>query len=273
MRGYLAGDNLLVKYIDLHARGEPPFPSWEDPRQDEPAHGYFIRLTGLNGQLSASAVARSFGLSGNVFRPSEYLDFVLSFPIKNKERLLSATPIVNKTSVAIFGEIFRRRDWSTVKRHFCPGCLAEDAYHRSFWDLVAFRHCPFHDQPLCCIDRTGNAVPWWSPSFKHSPSGGSIAEYRKRASLVPPSIESYILGRLGLIEKLPIPLLDDFKTLASAFAAIEFAGTLKLGGLCEKRPSLDVLGNDRVFRAGFDILREGKEGINSTLKCLAGERR
>lgn len=258
-----------VKYIDLHARGEPPFPSWDDPRHDEPAHGYLVRLVGLNDQLSASAVASSFGLNGRDFQPTECLDFAMSFPIENKERLLSATPTVNKASVTMFGETFRRRDWSIEKRYFCPGCLAEDAYHRSFWDLVAFRHCPFHNQPLCCVDRSGHAVPWWSPSFEHSPFGHPIAEYRKRASSVRPSIESYTLGRLGVIEKVSIPLLDGLAALGGVFAAVEFAGKLVIGGRREKRPSLTALGKDTVFNAGFDILQQGNEAIDSALKDVA----
>lgn len=256
-------------YTDLNGRGEPPLPKWDHPRRDEPAHGFFVRLAGLNGQISASALASSFGLNGRVLQPSECLDFALSFPIDGKERLHSATPIICNTAVKMFGETLRRRDWSIGKRNFCAGCLAEDAYHRSFWDLVAFRRCPFHDQPLCCIDRSGHPVPWWSPSFERSPFGSPIAERQERASVLAPSVELYLLGRLGLTEKLPIPLLDDFKTLASLFAAIEFAGTLALGGFRKTRPSLKLLGHGRALNAGFDMLRAGNERISCTLRDLA----
>jgi hypothetical protein len=256
------------KYIDLHGRGEPPFPGWDEPRQDEPAHGYFVRLAGLNEQLSATATASSFGLNGRGIQPSECLEFAMSFPIENKERLLTATPIVNKATVTMSGETFRRRDWSIDRRYFCPGCLAEDAYHRSFWDIVVFRRCPFHDQPLRCVDSAGHAVPWWSPSFEYSPFGNPIAQYRKRAGSVRPSIELYTLGRLGLIEKLPVPMLDNLTTLASAFSAIEFAGKLVLGGRRETRPSLIALGKDAVFSVGFEMLKRGDDAINRTLASL-----
>jgi TniQ len=202
-----------VKYTDLHGRGEPPFPSWDQPRQDEPAHGYFVRLAWLNGQLSAAAVANLFGLNGRNLQPSECLDFATCLPVENKERLLAATPMVSSKTVTMFGETFRRCDWSITKRYFCPGCLAEDAYHRSFWDLVAFRHCPFHDEPLRCVDRSGHTVPWWSPSFERSPTGYPITSDREGVSSVPLSIESYILGRLGLITRVPISLLDNMVTL------------------------------------------------------------
>jgi hypothetical protein len=259
------------KYVDLHGRGEPPLPGWDEPRHDEPAHGYFVRLTGLNNQLSASVVASSFGLNGRDLQPSECLDFAMSFPVEHKERLLSATPVVNKATVSMFGETFRRRDWSTDRRYFCPACLAEDAYHRFYWDIVVFRHCPFHDQPLRCVDTSGHAVPWWSPSFACSPFGNPIAEYRKRVSTVGPSTESYTLGRLGLIEKLPVPILDNLTTFVNVFSAIEFAGKLVLGGRRETRPSLTALGKGAVFSAGFEILREGEDAINRTLESLASD--
>src|SRR5262245_46251600 len=107
-----------MTYIDVHGRGEPPFPNWDDPRHDEPAHGYFVRLVGLNNQLSARAAAHTFGLNGRDLQPSECLDFAMSFPIEKKQ-LLVATPTVNRATVTMFGETFRRRDWSIRKRYFC----------------------------------------------------------------------------------------------------------------------------------------------------------
>jgi TniQ len=257
--------------MDLHGRGEPPLPGWDKPRHDEPAHGYFVRLTGMNNQLSASVVASSFGLNGRNLQPLECLDFAMSFPIEGKERLLSATPRVNNATVTMFGEMFRRRDWSIGRRYFCPGCLAEDAYHRFYWDIVVFRHCPFHDQPLRYVDTSGHVVPWWSPSFEYSPFGKPIAESHKRVRSIGPSIESYTLGRLGLIEKLPVPILDDLATFVDVFSAIEFAGKLALGGRRKTRPSLTVLGKGAVFSAGFEMLRGGGDAINRTLEGLAAD--
>src|ERR1700730_6882943 len=259
------------KYVDLHGRGEPPLPNWDKPRLDEPAHGYFVRLTGLNNQLSASVVASSFGLNGRDLQPAECLDFAMSFPIEGKERLLSATPTVNNATVKMFGETFRRRDWSIDRRYFCPGCLAEDAYHRSYWDIVVFRHCPFHDQPLRYVDTSGHVVPWWSPSFEGSPFGKPIAQSHKRVSSVGPSIEAYTLGRLVLIEKLPVPIPDNLTTLANVFSAIEFAGKLALGGRRETRPSLTALGKGAAFGAGFEMLRGGSDAINRALEGLAAD--
>lgn len=236
------------------------------PKLDEPAHGYFVRLAGLNDQLSANVVASSFGLNGSRLQPAECLQFTLSLPVANKERLLLSTPQVSKATVKMFGETFRRRDWSVDKRYFCPACLAEDAYHRSYWDIVEFRHCPFHDLPLRCVDQSKHQVPWWSPSFEYSPFGSKIAEPGKRLRTLPTSIETYTLGRLGLIEKPPIALLDDLPTLASVFAAIEFSGRLVLGGFRAERPSLVELGKANVIKAGFGLLTKGNEAIKETLR-------
>jgi hypothetical protein len=259
----------LGDFTDLHGRGEPPLPNWDRPRSDEPAHGYFVRLVGLNDQISASVVASSFGMNGKELPPSECLHFAISFPVENKERLLLSTPTVNKSIVEMFGETFRRRDWSIKKRYFCPGCLAEDAYHRFFWDIVVFRQCPFHDQPLRCVDPSGHEVPWWSPSFEYSPFGNKLAQYRKRSTLVRPSVESYTLGRLGLIDNLPVPLLDSLPTFASVYSAIEFAGKLVIGGHLEAPPSTAALGKTTVFNAGFELLRKGEDAVKAVLRALA----
>lgn len=185
--------------------------------------------------------------------------------------MLAATPLISNKTVRIFGQTFGRHDWSIAERYFCSGCLAEDAFHRTFWDLVAFRHCPFHDQPLSCVDRSGQEVPWWSPSFTHSPFGHAIAEHRKRASSQRPTIETYLLGRMGLVDKLPIPLLDSLETCGSALAAVRFAGELALGGRREKRPFVDTFGRYAVIKAGFDVLWRGDQGITSMLEGLVAD--
>src|SRR5665213_1509093 len=135
-------------YTDIHGRGEPPLPNWDEPRLDEPAHGYLVRLASLNHQKSAKVLAETFGLNGRDLKPKECLEFALSLPAKENHRLIRSTPIVTNKSVELMGESFKPRNWSVGRRFFCPACLAEDGYHRCYWDLTAFRRCPFHEIPI-----------------------------------------------------------------------------------------------------------------------------
>jgi hypothetical protein len=260
-------------YTDIHGRGEPPLPNWDEPRLDEPAHGYLVRLASLNHQKSAKVLAETFGLNGRDLQPKECLDLALSLPAKHKERLIRATPTVTSKSVELMGEVFKSRDWSVSRRFFCPACLAGDGYHRCYWDLAAFRRCPFHEIPIVCEDSAGRPMPWWCPSFSHSPHGNEIIRrgIPKRERLRP-SIETYILGRLGIAEPLSVPILDDLKTMGDRLSAMRFIGRVALDGLRSKTSVIESVDNaedEAVLRVGFSEILKGEVGLRDAFERLA----
>lgn len=243
---------------------EPPLPRWPDepPRVDEPAHGYVVRLAAANHQHSASVLLESFGLDGRAFRPDECLRFALSMPIREKNNLVRATPIVTRKTVDLMGERFRKRDWSNERRFFCPACVAEDPYHRCYWDLTVYRRCPHHDTEIVCRDKSGRLVPRWFPSFTHSPLGHDLRQNLERAALRM-SIEAYILGRLGLETPISVPMLDCLQTMAERFAALRLVGQIVQA--CEGSGKLQGLtnfeGEATAVRAGFPVVLGGRPAL------------
>lgn len=68
-------------------------------------------------------------------------------------------------------------------RRACPQCLAEAAYHRSVWDISAYRACAFHGTRLisACSD-CGHEIGWGHPDIDECHSCG-----RRVSSLTAPA--------------------------------------------------------------------------------------
>ena len=263
-------------FTDLHGRFEPPLPDWGPPHPGEPAHGYVVRLGAMSGIGSVAVLLNSHGLNGRDIQPAECLEFALSFPITGKEHLIHATPVVTPTSVVIMGQEVRRRHWQIGLRRFCPACLAESPHHRAWWDLPAFARCPDHDIDIVDRDASGHPVPWWSASFTHAPTGSPLPRHGVPRRTVPrPSLEGYILARLGAAGPPAVPLLDDLPTLGDVLDAVELVGRVALGGTLRTRPVVGVTkGFDlpAVNRAGYDVLRKGEDGLVMLLHAVAAAR-
>lgn len=263
-------------FTDLQGRDEPPLPSWDAPKPGEPAHGFVARLCWQSRRPSVAALLTGYGLNGRDFQPSECLEFAFSFPISGKDALAAATPFVEPNRVEFLGQAVRRRQWHISQRRFCPACLAEDPYHRVWWDLPAFARCPYHELPIECTDPGGHAVPWWSPSFTHSPTGRPLQRFGVPRRAVPlPSLEAYLLGRLGVEPVGPSSLLDGLPFLGDVLDAVELVGRVALGGAMVSRPIVNQTdGFDRatVHRAGYEVLAGGEEALIALLHRVAGER-
>lgn len=263
-------------FTDLHGRFEPPLPDWRAAYLGEPAHGYVVSLGAMNGIGSVAVLLNSHGLNGRDIQPAECLEFALSFPITGKEQLIHSTPVVSPTSVAIMGQEIRRRHWQIGLRRFCPACLAESPHHRVWWDLPAFARCPDHEIDIVDRDASGHPVPWWSASFTHAPTGAPLPRYGVPRRTVPrPSLESYILARLGVLGPPAVPLLDGLSTLGDVLDAVELVGRFALGGSLRTRPVVGVTkGFDlpAVNRAGYDVLRRGEDGLVALLHEVAAAR-
>ncbi|MWV24682.1 hypothetical protein FVE89_22405 [Methylobacterium sp. 2A] len=263
-------------FTDLHGRFEPPLPDWGPPHPGEPAHGYVVRLGAMSGIGSVAVLLNSHGLNGRDIQPAECLEFALSFPISGKEQLIHATPVVSPTSVAIMGQEIRRRHWQVGRRRFCPACLAESPHHRVWWDMPAFARCPHHDLDVVDRDASGHPVPWWSASFTRAPTGTDLLRYGvPRRPFPRPSLESYVLARLGVIEAPAVPLLDGLSTLGDVLDAVEFVGRVALGGKLRSRP---VVGMTKGFdlpavnRAGYGVLARGTDALVALLHEVAAAR-
>ena len=234
----------------------PPLPCWPPIALPyEPAHGLFRRLADLNGQSSIRPLAASQDLNGRDLDLSEILEFCSRFPIQRLEDLRRNTPVVQGNLVAIKQEVLRfPRDWSPSNPRVCPGCLQESPHLRNWFDLNVLRHCPLHGCEL--VDDTP-----WHPKVGADPQTGVSIARRMDAVDHPRDIERYILGRLGVLEKWPLPRLDDIE-LYQIVDAAELLGHAHLRGWSKQAPQRQRK-HSRAFReavaCGFDILAQGSE--------------
>ena len=253
--------------MTLHESMLRPFSRWLEPFPDESALGFFRRLVANEEHNSAAVYAREIGLDGDHPDPDEILHAILMLPIANawKERLRRSTPVFRGNRLFLAGEELRPRQWSITARRFCPGCLHEAAYDRTWWDIVPVRRCPFHDEPLVNRDDHGRVQRWWWPYPGESRWGGALARPCRRTD-GEVSIERYIVGRLGCGPKLVAPNLDPFP-LADAIEACCFAGILVADEWSEKDPTTpsQPLGDVHI-ELGFSILCGGHADFLEALR-------
>lgn len=231
------------------------------PMFGEPAHGWLVAHVTQNQGYSVRQYAESLGFNGRDINPSELLYWMKSLNLGNIRYAEAATPIFQGNDVIIMGQTMRRKQWSVYRRRFCPACLAESPHHRTWWDIAPFRHCPFHGLDLVSSDDDGCEVSWWWPSFETSPNLKPILRYGvPKATRLPMILETYILMRLGVVEKdRDYPVLDRFPTLGEVFKLIE-----RLGTIVAWEPESAL--TDRQI---FEHLVEGHQGVFRAIDRLA----
>jgi len=247
----------------------PPLPRWPaEVYPDEAAHGFFQRLTLENGQASVRTLATNLGLNARNILPESFLELAMRFPALNRDELVISTPRLRGNIVTFRGQQFRYpRDWSTRRLRVCPGCLGEKAYHRAWFDLNVLGVCPIHACQL--IDSAeGDQFGWWYPQIGVGPTTGLSVVVAMPRVEPPESFERYILGRLGIMTPLPIPLLDAIE-LYKVVDFVELCGRVSINGWSRKAPRrLQKFSDDwrRQMYIGFEIAKFGSARIVELLQ-------
>lgn len=194
----------------LSERVARPFSRWRiEPYPDEPAHGYFARLVAEEQSDNARSYAREIGLEGRNPVPMELFGAISQLPLPQEwvARLRHATPDITKEGVFLAGQRFSRRQWS-LRRRYCPGCIAEAPYHRTWWNLLPIVECPFHHVRLEDHAPDGREIMFYWPYFDESPKGLKLGVRMSRGS-PGRTFEAYVLGRLGISEPFQSPTYDE----------------------------------------------------------------
>lgn len=188
-----------------------PFSNWSiEPGETEGALGYFARLVNDEGHDSTRVYSKWIEVNGRNIVPASLLEVVCCLPISDdrRRRLAHATPAKRDGSYWLGGQRFAKRDLSFSRRRWCAACLAEKAYHRSWWDIVAVRRCPYHDLELADRDIDDRPVGWWWPRFDVTKSGNELAVKRRPNVLRRGTLAAYLLMRMGYEDAWQAPLLD-----------------------------------------------------------------
>jgi hypothetical protein len=221
-----------------------------EPLVDEPAHGFFLRLAALNGQISIRPFAMALGLNGRNIKPQEMLSFCEELPIQGLDILRNSTPHLAETVVFVRGERLRfRRDWSITHRRYCPRCIGESSHHRFWFDLVVSRYCPLHDVELRS-DKNGMIWAWGRSEPSQEINEKLIANSAGAFS-------RYLGGRLGVGERFHVLQLDRLELDDAIYLCIVIGNVLLYGWrkALPKRGWLEA--KQTAVERGFEFLANG----------------
>ncbi|OJG00184.1 TniQ family protein [Pararhizobium antarcticum] len=227
------------------------FARWNlPPGMGEPAFGFILRLVreqGIPSLLTFNLWNEVSG--GHCVEYEKALNIIEQhpFPEEWKLKLRHATPKTVGKCVEIGGQAFRRIQLTTQKRRWCPACLAEQAYHRVWWDVVHVRRCPYHGLELETRDVGGGPVSWTWTDFETSRNGYMLARYG-----TPPYSEEtfarYMIGRMGFDTPIPHELFDRYD-ISTAIRFCEMYGRLLSNPFHKRVPDLRTDDIDIGFRA------------------------
>jgi hypothetical protein len=191
-----------------------PFSNWSlKPIRGESARGYFLRLVANEGHYSTTVYGNEIGINGRRLDGEEALSIVLNLPIAEeyKDSLRRFSLTAEGAYFQLAGQTLRQRQVGLTSRRFCRACLAENAFHRSWWDILAFRTCPEHGRDIEDTDSAGQPIGWWWADIGTDTNGNLLGQ---RAASVPEtrqhSLETFILERLEVIEDGSGPLLKPY---------------------------------------------------------------
>ncbi|MGO7117561.1 TniQ family protein [Rhizobium leguminosarum] len=237
--------------------GVLPFSRWNfAPEKDEPAHGYSLRLIDAHGINSAVTFNIWNGIESDYVSPKGSLSLLEAHPLPADwlASLRFSTPLENHKVAFMGGQMFSAAQISQWNRRWCPGCIAEKAYHRNWWDIVALRKCPLHGVELVQEDAESKAISWTWPQFGFSRGGWDLG--KRVARVETDGIGRYVLGRLGYMEAVQIDIFDGV-ALRDVIDVSEIFGKFLANPRIEEipKPGVDDIDN------GFHALSEGGPSV------------
>lgn len=230
-----------------------PFSRWDVINQvAEPAHGYYARLVAAEGHTSVTTYSDWIDVRARNISPEHLLGVIEKLPLSADRltRLRRATPKRNGAKVMLCDEVFRYSDFSYTRRRWCPGCIHEQPFHRVWWDIQPIRCCPFHGVPLVDTCADGRKLHWWWPNFDISPEG-EVLGHPITTLVSGPTLESYLLGRLGFADKSSAPLLDTCNS-GTVFEVCDIIGRLLCNPWSAELPEIP----SQATEVGFQALRK-----------------
>lgn len=249
-----------------------PLPLTVAHRVDEPGHALVLRALAENGATTFGPFFRRSGVPGNHNVAKIDSGLVAHICSADPGAVEHASAIRVDDGIVVLGQWVRPEYFSDLWRRWCPACLAEDAYHRSWWDLTAVTACPFHAIEL--VDRCECDKP-----LRHGEH--AIGQCRMAHDLravhsdpVPEDqmgMDRYVVLRLLGTVRYPHALLDA-TSLGRAMHVVERIGRADIAEDCSVEEARARFGIRRLMSAGFQALEDFPSRFDRLLDRLVARR-
>ncbi|MBN9598742.1 MAG: TniQ family protein [Afipia sp.] len=241
-----------------------PLPLWFPPAKDEPAHGILFRLAERNGIEKFARVPALTGLKVAQLRVGNGADRLASIIRCDPAAFMNSTLIAeSRGKVLIRGErLDTIYDLTRISRRLCPGCVADSAHHRFWWDLKFVTTCPEHYMKLVDVCSCGEKLSWKDVRIakcRHCENGNVASLPKTRANHDVQTMDKWVLARLGIGQSGPVPILDKM-SLTHALDTMGRIGALDFGGYRKNwvQPRDFEIPEAEVRARGFRILHESR---------------
>lgn len=257
--------------MPMHSQRKP-LPLTVQHQADEPGHAPMLRTLARNGSSTFGPFFRRSGVPGN--------HNVAKIDSRLVAHLCSADPVAVEHASAIrvddgivvLGQWVRPDYFSDLWRRWCPACLIEHPYHRSWWDLTAVTACPFHAIEI--VDRCECDKP-----LRHGEHaiGQCRMAHDLRAVLTTPvpedemGMDRYVVHRLLGTGQHPHALLDA-TSLGRAMHVVERIGRADIAEGCSVDVARARFGIRRLMSAGFHTLDDFPSSFDRLLDRLVTRR-
>lgn len=252
--------------MTLLPRGQSALPLRPPQESYEPAHAMLVKAADLNVPGAANYFRSLLGNGPGRLVTSVDPMLVAEFCRVNAEILAHASPVFEGTTVTLMGQRFRRRDYATKERRWCPSCLAENGAHRTWWDLTYVTSCPRHGMLLQDACVCGRRTIW-------ARSGSLIAcQCGRWLKDTPPArpqwidcgFDSYLIDRFLDHARRPVPWLDELP-MFEVIDTVRILGEFVLDPFQEKGFTHAIESRHRLMAAGFAAITAFPTQIEATL--------
>ncbi|MEE7492120.1 TniQ family protein [Methylobacterium oryzae] len=237
---------------------------------DEPALGLALRRGHVAGLSTAPRLWRFLGTKADAIRRGECLDRLAEICGVDPVALAHVSPVdAEGRHTRVFGH---ELPFGAIRRNvhrWCPECLAEAPYHRSFWDLTAMTHCVRHSRAL------ERACPDCRRTLRFDRLDLTRCICRARLTKVTcdavdngdHDFDLWLMGRIGQCPATEEGLLADL-SLSDAIALCERFGAHSLHPVGNYASTWRAEDDRVIMREGFRIAAGGRATLDGFLDHL-----
>ncbi len=252
--------------MSLLPKGRVALPLRPSQESYEPAHAMLVKAADLNVPGAADYFRGLLGSRPGRLVTSIDPKLVAEFCRVDAEVLAHASPVFGATTVTLMGQRFRRRDYATTERRWCPSCLAENGSHRTWWDLTYVTSCPRHGMLLQNACVCGRRTIWArSASLVACRCGRWLKDTPPaRPEWIDCGFDSYLIDRFLGHARCPVPWLDELP-MFEVIDTVRILGEFVLDPFQEKGFAHAIESRHRLMAAGFAAITAFPSRIEATL--------